>query len=82
MVKHIVMFRFKDDVDENTRKEVANSFRKGILELKDVIPTIGNIEVGFNINHGEQWNICLNSEFRTLEDVIDYGKNPNHVKVA
>ena len=33
MVKHIVMFRFKDDVDENTRKEVANSFRKGILEL-------------------------------------------------
>ena len=27
-------------------------------------------------------NICLNSEFRTLEDVIDYGKNPNHVKVA
>ena len=35
MVKHIVMFRFKDDVDENTRKEVANSFRKGILELKD-----------------------------------------------
>ena len=54
MVKHIVMFRFKDDVDENTRKEVANSFRKGILELKDVIPTIGNIEVGFNINPGEQ----------------------------
>ena len=51
MVKHIVMFRFKDDV-------------------------------GFNINPGEQWNICLNSEFRTLEDVIDYGKNPNHVKVA
>ena len=82
MVKHIVMFRFKDDVDENTRKEVANSFRKGILKLKDVIPTIGNIEVGFNINPGEQWNICLNSEFRTLEDVIDYGKNPNHVKVT
>lgn len=82
MVKHIVMFRFKDDVDENTRKEVANSFRKGILDLKDVIPTIGNIEVGFNINPDEQWNICLNSEFRTLEDVIDYGKNPNHVKVA
>ena len=41
MVKHIVMFRFKDDVDENTRKEVANSFRKGILEY--VAAVVGKI---------------------------------------
>lgn len=82
MVRHIVLFRFRNDVSAEVRLQAANSFRKGIMDLKKSIPTIRNIEVGFNINNNEQWDICLNGEFSTLQDVVDYGKNPLHIKVA
>ena len=82
MVKHIVMFRFKDEVDRKTREEACLNFRKGILALKNTIPTIREIEVGFNINTTELWDICLYSVFDNLKDVVDYGKNPEHIKVA
>lgn len=82
MVKHIVLFRFRDNISADVRTQAANSFRKGIMELKKSIPAIQNIEVGININHNEQWDICLNGEFKTLQDVVDYGKNPLHVNVA
>ena len=82
MVKHIVLFRFRDDLSAEMRIQAAKSFRKGIMELKKTIPTIQNIEVGININHNEQWDICLNGEFKTLQDIIEYGKNPLHINVA
>lgn len=82
MVKHIVLFRFRDNLSADVRTQAADSFRKGIMELKKSIPTIQNIEVGINMNHNEQWDICLNGEFKTLQDVIEYGKNPLHINVA
>lgn len=82
MVKHIVMFRFAEKTPADVRQKAAEQFRSGILALKNIIPTIREIEVGFNINSAEQWDICLYSKFDTLQDVIEYGKNPEHVKVA
>ncbi len=82
MVKHVVLFRFRDDVDAETRAAAASAFKSGILALKAVIPTIRKIEVGFNINVSEQWDICLYSEFDSLEDALAYGRHPEHVKVA
>lgn len=82
MVKHIVMFRFDEKTPADVRKKAAEQFRAGILALKAIIPTICEIEVGFNTNPVEQWDICLYSKFETLKDVVEYGKHPEHVKVA
>ena len=82
MIKHIVMFRFRDNVSLETRKEVADNFKKGIEHLPQEIPYIRKVIVGFNINTSEQWHICLESSFDTLNDVKNYSVHPAHRTVA
>ena len=72
MVKHVVLFQFRDDVSESQRKEVRETFRSEILALKDQLDIIRDIEVGFNENPDEKWDICLYSSFATLDDVRTY----------
>lgn len=82
MIKHIVLFRFRDDVGATTANAAAQKFREGIMSLPAIIPQIHKIEVGTNINPEESWHICLYSEFSSLEDVKLYSNHPAHVKVA
>ena len=51
-------------------------------KLTAVIPFIRQIEVGFNINSDETWDICLNATFDTLDDVRAYAVHPSHTAVA
>lgn len=76
------MFRLRDDLAADVKRQAMEDFRSGILALPEIIPTIRKIEVGFNVNPAEKWDICLNGEFDTLADVVTYGSNPAHVKVA
>ncbi len=82
MLKHIVIFRLKDDIEPAKKTEVMNAFKSGILALPAVIPTIRQIAVGFNVNADEASDICLESTFDSLEDVKAYAVNPHHVAVA
>ena len=79
MVKHIVLFKLKDNVSEAEKLVVMNKFKAAIEALPAKISVIRKIEVGLNINPDEIWNIALNSEFDTLEDVKFYATHPDHV---
>ena len=46
------------------------------------IDVIRKVFVGLNINEAEQWDICLESEFDTLDDVKAYAVHPAHVAAA
>ena len=58
------------------------AFKEGILALPAQIPCIKHIEVGFNVNPNEKYEVALSSEFETLEDVKTYAVHPAHVAVA
>ena len=45
MIKHIVMWKFKDGEEENMKK-----FLEGLNSLKNIIPEIKYMETGININ--------------------------------
>ncbi|GCB34879.1 Dabb family protein [Bacteroides faecichinchillae] len=79
MVKHIVLFKLKDNVSEAEKLVVMKKFKAAIEALPAKISVIRKIEVGLNINPDETWNIALNSEFDTLEDVKFYATHPDHV---
>ena len=79
MVKHIVLFKLKDNVSESEKLVVMNKFKAAIEALPAKISVIRKIEVGLNINPDETWNIALDSEFDTLEDVKFYATHPDHV---
>lgn len=79
MVKHIVLFKLKDEAPEALKLEAMNRFKVAIEALPARIPVIRKIEVGLNINPGETWSIGLYSEFDSLEDVKSYAVHPDHV---
>ena len=79
MVKHIVLFKLKDEVPEAEKLVVMNKFKEAIEALPAKISVIRKIEVGLNMNPGEARHIALYSEFDTLEDVKFYATHPDHV---
>lgn len=79
MVKHIVLFKLKDEAPEAQKLEAMNRFKAAIEALPARIPVIRKVEVGLNINPGETWSIGLYSEFDSLEDVKTYAVHPDHV---
>ncbi len=82
MLHHIVMFRFRPDVDEAQRLAAREAFKEGIEALPAVISFIGSVSVHFNVNPAEQWDICLTSTFNTLDEAKAYGAHPAHKAVA
>lgn len=82
MVKHIVLFKLKNEASAEEKQTVALKFKSAIEALPTVIPFIKHVEVGININPDEQWNIALYSEFDTLAEVKAYAVHPAHVAAA
>ncbi len=82
MVKHIVLFKLKDTCSKEEKQEVMNRFKAAIEALPAKIDVIRKVFVGLNINEAEQWDICLESEFDTLDDVKFYAAHPDHVAAA
>ena len=79
MVKHIVIFKLRDEIAQEEKLDIMNRFKVAIESLPAKIPFIRKIEVGLNINPAEAWNIALYSEFDSLEDVKAYATHPEHV---
>lgn len=82
MVKHIVLFKLKEQLTAEEKEETARRFKSAIEALPATIPFIRKVFVGLNINAAEQWDICLESEFDSLEDVQAYAAHPAHVAAA
>lgn len=82
MVKHIVMFKFQNELPIETRESAQKMFKEGIEKLPSVIPFIKEVYVGFNCNTSEKWDICLYSVFNNLQDVKSYSIHPAHKAVA
>lgn len=79
MVKHIVLFKLKDELPDEQKRKAMCAFKQAIEALPAQISFIRKIEVGFNINPNESWSIALYSEFDSLEDVGRYATHPAHV---
>ncbi len=78
MIKHIVMWKFKEGERENMLL-----FREKLLSLKEQIPEIRAMEVGININPSDRsFDAVLVSEFDSLDALKSYSTNPLHVEVS
>ncbi len=82
MIKHIVIFRLKDDIDEAVKQQVMNNFKRDIEALPSVIGCIEHIHVGLNVNPEEACHICLTSSFASLNDLCAYATHPAHQAIA
>ena len=83
MIKHIVMWNIKENVEGRTKLENGKIIKEKMEELKDLIEEIVTLEVGINIVEGKgARDLVLNAEFNNLEDLDIYQKHPDHVKLV
>lgn len=83
MIKHIVMWKIKDNGNGKSTLENAKMIKQAIEALKEDINEIINIEVGINVIEGnDAYDIVLNSQFESVENLKTYQKHPAHVEVV
>ncbi|MBA2861905.1 Dabb family protein [Methanococcus maripaludis] len=83
MIKHIVMWKLKENAEDKKKFENAKIIKTNLESLKEVIPEIKYIEVGIDSKKFENnYDVVLVSEFNSFEDLEIYQKNEEHLKVA
>ena len=77
MIRHIVMWKFKDGEEEN-----VNAFLTSLAALSGEMDIIKKAEVGRNAAPGSNYDAVLISEFESFEDLETYKNDPRHKKVS
>lgn len=79
MIKHIVMWKFKDDVAEADKLEMKHQLES----LKGVVPSLLQIEVGMDVvGMDASKDMVLTTLFHSLSDLQAYADDPTHLKVV
>ena len=83
MIKHIVLWRLKDDAMGASKKENAEKLKSLLEALRDTIKEIKHLEVGINAEASPHMaDVALYSEFVSWDDLGAYQQHPAHLKVA
>ena len=84
MIKHIVMWKFKDQAEGKSKAENIAIIKKDLEDLIGVVPQICSLEVGVNKNTSSPaaFDAVLVSTFNSMEDVEAYRQDPRHKAAA
>ena len=83
MIKHIVMWRLKDEAAGATKAENAVKLKESLEALKSEIEELKAVDVGINFNPSPAaFDVVLYSEFEDREGLEAYQKHPEHVKIV
>ncbi len=83
MIRHIVMWKFKDHAEGCTKDENIAKVKAMLEALPEKIPYIRKMEVMKNVNPKEtNFDAVLISEFDCLEDVASYTVHPDHKAIS
>jgi len=79
MVRHIVMFDFK----ENNKKENIQKAKEMLENLIDTIPTLKSMEVGVNFSSEDRaMDLSIITSFDDKAGLEEYAIHPKHLKVV
>lgn len=83
MLKHIVMWQFKDEVDGKSKDEICRMIQALLEALPSTIPLIKRLEVGINAFPSDgAADMVLITEFESYQDLEAYAVHPDHVVVG
>jgi len=83
MLKHIVMWQFKDEAEGRSKKENCARVKEMLEALPARIPFIRKLEVGLNAYASSMSaDMVLVTEFDSKGDLDLYAVHPEHVKVS
>ncbi len=79
MLTHIVVWKYKDEISEETRE----THRAKLQNLKNVIAEVIDLRVGADTLHlARSYDTALVATFKSAEDLEIYNVHPVHVEAA
>lgn len=82
MVHHIVMWNFREELDDKARKEAGERIRRELEAVGKIVPGVVSLEVIINEMDSSNKDLALFSVFETAEALSSYQVHPEHVKAG
>ena len=82
MVKHIILWQLKDELQGEEKASVKQGIKEGLEGLQGVIPGLLEIKVYSEGLPSSNADVMLDSSFTDEEALKGYAIHPSHVKVA
>jgi len=82
MVKHIILWKLKDELTDAQKAEVKAGIKAGLEGLAGQIPGLIDIKVNINGLPTSNADVMLDSSFESFEALKGYSVHPKHVAVA
>lgn len=82
MVKHVILWKLKDEYSGEQIKEIKADIKAGLEGLKGVVPGIVEIKVNIDPLESSNCDLMLDSMFTDADALKGYAVHPAHVDVA
>ena len=83
MIRHVVMWRLKNEAEGGTKQENMEKMAADLYALRPIIPEILRMEIGFDVKHTEaSMDVMLLTEFADMPSLAYYANHPEYLKVA
>lgn len=82
MVKHIILWKLKEDISTEGKRKVKENIKDALEALKGQIPGLIEIRVRTEGLLSSTADLMLDSLFEDEEALSGYGAHPAHVKAA
>lgn len=82
MVKHVILWQLKDELNGDEKQTVKEGIKAGLEGLAGKIPGMIDIKVVINGLDTSTADVMLDSSFESAEDLKNYSVHPEHVAVA
>lgn len=82
MVKHIILWKLKDELSAEQKESVKQGIKTGLEGLRGVVPGLVDIRVRINGLPSSNADVMLDSTLADVEALKGYAVHPAHVEVA
>lgn len=82
MVKHIILWKLKDEYSKEQMEKIKLEIKEGLEGLKGKIPGLIDIKVNIKGLASSNVDLMLDSTFENEEALKVYANHPDHVAVA
>ena len=82
MVKHMILWTFKDEINPEEKNTIKKEIKKSLESLKERISGIIDITVHIDGLETSNADFMLDSAFENFDALKNYSSHPEHVEVA
>ena len=82
MVKHVILWKLKEEYSENEKANIKQGIKDGLERLFGKIPGLVEIKVHTNGLQTSTADLMLDSTFESVDALKGYSVHPAHVAAA